>query len=192
MATLYPARLKGQQFERLANLGLIRHDLEEVLAHCGEIERLLAEEAKSQVVRAVWALAIVTYWRCFRSRQIQLRSSDVFGGNAELLDMHRRIGVIRDKVIAHPSKLWEDAYVTVSVRCDDEGKCTILDTTPQWGGRMVIHSATIDVPILRARPSRNLQCGKTQYRGDGKAHCRDHASSGKRNRARSYSEGFAL
>jgi hypothetical protein len=107
VATFYPARLHGPQYDRLANLGIIRHDLEEVLRLCDEIDGVLNDPKKSLIVRALWATAIVTYWRCYKSKQVRLHAADVFGSDAEALDLHRRIGVIRDKVIAHPTRLWE-------------------------------------------------------------------------------------
>jgi hypothetical protein len=70
VATFYPARLHGPQYDRLANLGIIRHDLEEVLRLCDEIDGVLNDPKKSLIVRALWATAIVTYWRCYKSKQV--------------------------------------------------------------------------------------------------------------------------
>jgi len=151
VAILYPVRLEGRQYERMANLGIIRTDLSDVLDYCREIERLLTDVGSgSQLVRAVWVVAIITYWRCFKSRQVRLNASEVFAADARLLELHRRIGVIRDKVIAHPTRLWEDSYVTVSVRSDEKGKCSVVSAKPNWGGLRVVHSAVDDLPILRA------------------------------------------
>ena len=169
-------QLRGADALTLADLTAIFDDLQFVLGCC---ERLVGElkrggEQDGVLVESLWAGALSTYARCFRSREsgVALSVTDLSktGIKGEVVQWHQMLGRLRDFLVDGVANPREEYFVGVSQSTAGEPVGIVVtsltrpavdETTVRQTGRLALELSTLVDKRIKQRQEAVFAAART-------------------------------